>query len=225
MQVRLKTNLTSEEYARQQAWQEAMLDGCPLHPEGGCGIRRHGSYERKAPEGLQIARFYCRTGQTTFSLLPDFAAARLSATLAEVEQAVETAETAPSLSAAARELRPELDDERSALRWLRRRLVPVQTALTALVTSVPELFGTAARIGALRARLELRGPRVLVRLRAIGASFLGQLRAPLGFSYRPWATPGSWGRRNTSWGQTQEEGPGNGSVRPERPGSPRRTHR
>ncbi len=184
MQLRLETNLTSEEYANQQAWQGAMLNGCPLHPEGDCRVRRHGSYGRKGPVGVRIARFYCRTGQTTFSLLPDFAAAMLSGELAEVELAVDVAGTAPALVSAARDLRPELGDERSAVRWLRRRVQAVQSALTALVTSVPELFGTAARLGAVRERLGLQGSGVLARLRAVGESILQRLRAPLGFCRR-----------------------------------------
>lgn len=189
MQLRFRTNLTSEEYANQRAWQDAMLDGCPLHPEGGCTIRRHGSYGRKEPVGVRIARFYCRTGQTTFSLLPDFAAARLSAGLAEVERAVDVAEAAPTLVSAARDLRPELDDERSAVRWLRRRVQAVQSALTALVTSLPELFGTAACLGAVRERLGLQGWGVLARLRAVGESVLQRLLAPLGFCRRSRARP------------------------------------
>jgi hypothetical protein len=186
MQLRLRINLTSEEYASQQAWRDAMLDGCPLHPKKSCTIRRHGSYGRKEPAGARIARFYCRTGQTTFSLLPDFAAARLSAGLAEVERAVDVAEAAPTLVSAARDLRPELGDERSAVRWLRRRVQAVQSALTALVTSLPELFGTAARLGAVRERLGLQGSGsgVLSRLRAVGESILRRLLAPLGFCRR-----------------------------------------
>jgi len=186
MQVRFGTNLTSEQYIRQQAWQQATLERCPLHPEGGCGVRGHGSYGRKAPEGLRIARFYCRRGQTTISLLPDFAAARVSGTLVEVERAVEHAEGAPTQASAARDLRPELSDERSALRWLRRLVRAVHGALTALITSLPELFGTAPRIAALRERLGMKagGGCVLSRLRAMSEHLLPQLRAPLGL-FRP----------------------------------------
>jgi hypothetical protein len=184
MQMRLRTNLTSEDYANQQAWQGAMLDRCPLHPEGGCTVRRHGSYGRKQPEGVRVARFYCRQGQTTFSLLPDFAAARLSGTLAEVEHAVEIFEAAPTLASAARDLRPDLDDERSAIRWLRRRVHAVHSALTTLVTSVPKLFGTAARLFAVHERLGVQDAGLLARLRGVGESMLQQLLTPLGFRYR-----------------------------------------
>jgi hypothetical protein len=183
MQLRFAANLTSEEYIKQQAWREATLERCPLHPEGGCGVRCHGSYGRKDPEGLRIARFYCWRGQTTISLLPDFAAARVTGTLAEVERVVEHAEGAPTLAAAARDLRPELSDERSAYRWLRRLVRAVHSALTALVTSLPELFGTSPRIAALRERLGMKagGRCVLSRLRVLGERMLPQLRAPLGF--------------------------------------------
>jgi hypothetical protein len=182
MQLRFATNLTSEEYIRQRAWQEAMLECCPLHPQGGCGVRSHGSYGRKEPAGLRIPRFYCRRGQTTISLLPDFAAARMSGTLCGVERAVEHAELAPTLASAGRNLRSELSDERSAVRWLRRLVQAVHSALRALVTSLPELFGTAPRIVALRERLgKAAGRGVLTRLRALGERMLQRLRAPLGF--------------------------------------------
>jgi hypothetical protein len=181
MQLRFAAKVTSEEYIRQQGWREATLERCPLHPEGGCGVRCHGSYGRKDPEGLRIARFYCWRGQTTISLLPDFAAARVSGTLAEVERVVEHAEGARTLAAAARDLRPELSDERSAFRWLRRLVRAVHSALTALVTSLPELFGTLPRIAALRERLGAGDRCVLSRLRALGERMLPQLRAPLGF--------------------------------------------
>jgi hypothetical protein len=186
MQLRFAAKVTSEEYIRQQAWREAMLECCPLHPQGGCGVRSHGSYRRKQPDGLRIPRFYCRQGQTTISLLPDFAAARVSGTLADVERAVEQAEVARTLASAARDLRPELNDERSAVRWLRRLVRAVHSALTALVTSLPELFGTAPRIAAVRERLGTKatGRGVLTRLRALGERMLSQLRAPLGF-FRP----------------------------------------
>ncbi len=42
MQVRYETELTFDEYREQKAWEHASLDHCPLHPEGGCGITRHG---------------------------------------------------------------------------------------------------------------------------------------------------------------------------------------
>ena len=182
MQLRFATNLTSEDYISQEAWRNATLELCPLHGERGCGFRSHGSYERKSPGGFRVGRFYCRKGHMTFSLLPDFAAARLSGTLADVEQAVECAESASTLTSAAVTLRPELNDPRSAVRWLRRRLRAIEGSLMALVTSLPELFGTAPCLVAVRARLAVRGPNLLLRLRAQGARFLHCLQTPLGFS-------------------------------------------
>jgi hypothetical protein len=184
MQLRFATSLTSEQYISQEAWRNATLESCPLHGEQGCGLRVHSSYERKAPAGFRIARFYCRKGQTTFSLLPDFAAARLSGTLAEVEQAVEVAESSATLVGAARVLRPELIDERAAVRWLRRRVQAVQAALLALVTSLPLLFGATPRLAALRLRLGLVGGGLLIGLRSVGALMLHVLQTPLGLFRR-----------------------------------------
>lgn len=191
MQVRFSTNLTSEQYISQEAWRNATLEMCPLHGEQDCGLRVHSSYERKTPSGLRIGRYYCRKGQTTFSLLPDFVAARFSGTLAEVEQAIEVAESASTLTTAARTLRPELDDERSAVRWLRRRLDAVQTALRALVTLLPELFGTAPRLDAVRRCLGQQEGGLLIRLRAAGASMLHALPSPLGLFPRKRASTDS----------------------------------
>jgi hypothetical protein len=66
---------------RKQGWLSATLPRCPLHPQGGCGFARHGTYERVSPPGTRVARWYCPEGHCTFSLLPDCLAARLSGTL------------------------------------------------------------------------------------------------------------------------------------------------
>jgi len=183
MQLRFGTNLTSEQYVSQESWRNATLERCPLHGEKRCGFRAHGTYGRKGPSGVRIARFYCRKGRTTFSLLPDFAAARLSETLAEVEETVELVESASSLTAVALALRPELNDARSAVRWVRRRVQGVERALLAMVTLLPELFGIAPRLAAVRLRLGIESD-LLVRLRAVGASKLHALQIPLGFCQR-----------------------------------------
>ena len=83
MQLRFAIELTSTEYVSEQGWQKASLSHCPVHPEGGCGFCRHGTYRRVEPPGTQIARWDCPLGQQTFSLLPDCFAARLSGTLEE----------------------------------------------------------------------------------------------------------------------------------------------
>jgi hypothetical protein len=99
VQLRYACELTGEEYVSQGAWRKASLPRCPLHPKGGCGFARHGTYARVTPPGTQIARWYCPAGHRTFSLLPDCLAARLSGTLAEVEAVVRAVEQAPSLEA------------------------------------------------------------------------------------------------------------------------------
>jgi len=85
MQLRFSTNISVEQYIQQKAWKYAELDQCPLHPEGGCKLARHGTYSRKFPDGAKIARWYCSDGRTTFGLLPDCLSSRLPGTLIEVE--------------------------------------------------------------------------------------------------------------------------------------------
>ena len=77
MQLRYETGLTGEQYVTARAWREARLERCPKHPHGGCSLARHGTYERKTPQGVRVARWYCPESHTTFGLLPDCLAARL----------------------------------------------------------------------------------------------------------------------------------------------------
>lgn len=186
MQQRHKTALTSEEYVSQQGWLEASLDRCPLHPRGGCGLAQHGTYARVQPPGMQVARWYCRTGKTTISLLPDCLASRLCGSLDEVEEVVATVETktaqGTSLEAVAGQLRPDLMDLRSAVRWVRRRLHPVRMVLLALVTLLPGQLGEEPRV--LAVRKALGTTQALVRLREIGATHLGSLAPPIGLGPR-----------------------------------------
>jgi hypothetical protein len=131
---------------------------------------------------MQVARYYCRKGHQTFSLLPDCLASRLSSTLAEVEQVVVVAEEAPSLEQAAGELRPDIEMQ-GAVRWLRRRLVPVRVAVLAIVTLLPlTLWGTGVP-PLTQVRSALGGP-VLVRLREIAGAQLRSLPPPLGLGPR-----------------------------------------
>jgi hypothetical protein len=92
-------------YIRNREWRDARLSGCPLHPSGGCSFARHGSYVRVTPRGLRIARWYCPEGRRTFSLLPDFLAARLPGLLASIEDSITIASSAKSMEAAADALR------------------------------------------------------------------------------------------------------------------------
>ena len=137
MQIRYKTKLTFEEYRAQEGWKHARLDSCPIHSDGGCGISRHGYYERKFPELCLIARYYCALAHVTISRLPDFFASRLPGTLNEVEEAVNVAEGCSSLEEAAEILRPDILYPYN-VRWLRRRVMYVRVALAMIAGLFPD---------------------------------------------------------------------------------------
>ena len=182
MQLRFTTGLTSEDYVSRQAWREATLERCPLHPRGGSGLARHGTYERASPPGARIARWRCPPGHCTFSLLPDCLAARLPGTLAEVEQVVRAVEQAPSLESAADGLRPDIELP-GAVRWTRRRVRAVHRTLSALRGLYPQTFALVpATLSAFGEALGLEA--VLVTLRAMAAPYLHGLPAPLGLCPR-----------------------------------------
>jgi hypothetical protein len=181
VQLRFACELTGTEYVSQQAWEQASLARCPLHPKGGCGFARHGTYRRVTPPGTRVARWYCRRGHRTFSLLPDCLAARLSGTLSEVEAAVRALEQAPSQEAACEGLRPDIELP-GVLRWARRRVQAVQAALQTLKGLLPERFPCAPTLVAFAACLGVA--EVLLALRPIGEPFLQQLSSPLGFHPR-----------------------------------------
>jgi hypothetical protein len=182
VQLRFETQLTSTQYVTQQAWREATLSRCPLHPQGGCGVRRHASYRRVEPVGARVARYYCRRGRTTFRLLPDCLASRLSSSQDEVEQVVVAVEQAASQEAAAAALRPDITLT-AAVRWVRRRLVPVRMSVLALMNPDPGAAGLAATAG-VRAR-ELATSRALAALRGLAGPYLHHLGPPFGFGPRP----------------------------------------
>ena len=139
---------------------------------------------------MRVARWYCRTAQETFSLLPDCLAARHRGSLDEVEHAVLASESG-GVEAAAQALRVEQVELPGALRWLRRRRRGVHAALLALVTALPGLLGTAAEVRALRTVLGTE--RALVAVRGIGADLLHALPPPLGL--RPPGARGAEGER------------------------------
>lgn len=178
--------IADDRYVTDRAWERAVLDECPFHPAGGCGLVRHGSYPRVQPAGARVARFWCPTQRETISLLPAFLAARLRGTLEEIEAVIDVAECAWSVSAAADTARPAEADEAvtsiSAVRWLRRRVRPIAAALLAIVTLVPELAGCAPTLAAIRARLGVA--HVLLVLRQLACSYLGALAPPLGLRAR-----------------------------------------
>ncbi len=187
MQVLWKCPLTDERYVTQRAWESAVLDGCPFHPEGGCGLERLGSYERVEPPGARVPRWWCPKRRESISLLPSFLSARLRGTLAAVERVVATVEAAGGISAAVDAVHPP-DAEKplgfvGALRSMRRRVRAVRAALIAAVTLLPERF---ARVSpTLAAFREVLGEgAVLVRLRELTERHLGALPAPFGFRAR-----------------------------------------
>lgn len=159
------------------------MERCPLHPQG-CDLARHTPYSRVEPSGMRVARFYCRTGHTTFSLLPDCLASRLSSTLAKVEHVVIAAEASSSLEQAAAELRPEIETQ-GGVRWVRRRLGPVRVALLAIATLLPEQVGVVGipTLAGVAARLGSERPALVV-LRERASARLGSLPPPLGFGPR-----------------------------------------
>ena len=181
VQLRHACPLSGEAYVARSAWRDASLATCPRHPRVGCGLVRHGTYPRRTPTGMRIARYYCPTAHETFSLLPDCLASHLPGALATVEAVVATVEAARSVEAAADLLRPDITLP-SAVRWVRRRLTPVRGALLAVVTLLPDLFTGDARLAAVRRALAT--PSALVALRTHAAPDLAALPTPLGFHPR-----------------------------------------
>jgi hypothetical protein len=204
VQLRFDTGLAGEQYVTRELWRQARLERCPLHPRGGCGFTRHGTYQRKSPPGTYVARWYCRLGHQTFSLLPDHLAARFPGTLAEIERVVAAAERASSVQACADALRPDPVSLPSAMRWVRRRVARVHALLPIVVAILPQhLQGCAPTIQAFHERLVAATPAagsvtpavvdsapgsapssVLVRLRDLLSVHLAALAYPLGFRHR-----------------------------------------
>jgi hypothetical protein len=197
VQLRFATGLTSEEYVKQEGWRFATLKQCPLHPRGGCGFARHTAYLRARPAGALIARYYCPQGHTTFSLLPDCLAARLSSSLADVEAVCTAAATGGrSQEAIAEELRPDIQRQ-GALRWMRRRVRAVTAALVAVIGLRPDVFaGRQPTVEDFRKVLGVE--HVMVALRETAARHLAVLPPPLGFGPR---VP----RGNPAGGQRQQK--------------------
>jgi hypothetical protein len=182
-----KCSLTDEVYVAQRAWEGAILDRCPFHPDGGCGLEKLGSYARVEPQGVRVPRWWCPKQRDSISLLPSFLAARLRGTLAAVEQVVATVEAAGGVSAAVDAVCPPDAPEPvglvSALRSIRRRVRAVRAALTAIATLLPDRFaGVPLTLAGFRAALGVDA--VLVQLRELAARHLGSLPVPLGFRAR-----------------------------------------
>ena len=183
MQMRYATDVSAEEYVRQEAWKEARLHCCPLHPEGGCGFCKNGTYRRKSPKGSKVARWYCKMGHTTFGLLPDCLSSRLGGSLNEVEAVILKVEQSPSQEDAVEKLRIDITLP-GILRWVRRRVYLVRSALTILIELMPSLFSEChPSISSFRSTLFIAP--VLPHLRGHASAYLHLLPPPLGFGPRP----------------------------------------
>jgi transposase-like protein len=159
-------------------WRNAGLSRCPLHPHGGCSLCRHGSYKRLTTPGVRVARWYCPKSRRTFSLLPDFLAARFPGRLTTIEDAVIFAGSARSVEAAADFLRGLDISLPSAVRWLRRRIGAVRASIEAAAVIAPQ------EVSSLMAEATARrdSGSILLRLRAeFAAEALARIPAPLGF--------------------------------------------
>lgn len=180
VQVRQEMALTFASYVKGEGWKAARLSSCPTCAGA---VTSHGTYERKVPEPARVARFWCATCEMTISVLPDFYASRAPGLLAEVEEAVAVAESAPSFEQAAERVRSAEEENAvtltAAVRWLRRRVRAIHGVLATIVGLEPERFeGCAATVGSFRARLGTT--RVLETLRGICAPRLSAIAAPLG---------------------------------------------
>ena len=179
MQIRYPIALTVEEYIEQKAWEQAKLDHCPFHPDGGCSRTKHGTYPRKFPEYCLVVRYYCPEAGQTISLLPDFFASRFPGTLDEVEQVVNIAESSVSQEEAAFTLRPEISLP-AGLRWLRRRIKYVKEILTILTG----LLATECSPELSSYRDVHNTKNVLIGLRDIAGEYLQSLPPIVGFGPR-----------------------------------------
>ena len=177
----LRTQSSVEAYIAGSEWRAACLPACPLHPSGDCSFARHGSYARITPQGLRISRWYCPEGHQTFSLLPDFLAARLPGLLSGIEVAATEAKTAASMEAAADRLRGFEVTLPSALRWLRRRVRAVQAVFEAISQLMPSAALTFLS-GESAPRFDAGREDVLLGLRrSLAPQLLRELPVPLGF--------------------------------------------
>jgi hypothetical protein len=190
VQFRHACQLTAEEYRSQRFWELARLESCPLHPKGGCGFSRHGSYGRVEPPGTRIARFRCLLARVTFSLLPDCFASRVKGRLIDIEQIADQVErqdgTLEELAVRMRPVAqsdPDGDHVAGTLKWMRRRRRWVTAALTIALGLLPEkLAGRQPTLADFRAALGVE--QVLLALRELLAPHLAQLPPPLGFGPR-----------------------------------------
>lgn len=206
VQLRLTTCLTDENYVSEKGWLQAKLERCPMHPQGGCSIRKHTPYERKWPVGAKIARWYCPEAGMTFSLLPDFLAAGVSGSLAAIEAVVAEVEAGPSVEAVASRLRPDIQLP-GAVRWVYRRLRWFREAVRVGRGALPVLAGSELRLSAVAAALDVPAGEVLVCLRTQLSAQLHRLARPTGLCPRWWLRKIVRGEFNKRCGPPPRAGP------------------
>lgn len=186
VQLLAKGIVADEAYVSRRAWEYAILDACPFHPDGGCGVERLGSYPRIWPVGCRIARFWCPVAGASISLLPESLAAGVTGSLDAIEDAMDAIEAHGVAASVEAVLPSDADDAvglTSATRWLRRRARWVRSLLVAIVTLLTDRFaGVAPTLAAIRAALGAE--RALVALRPIAEAHLSTLARPFGFRAR-----------------------------------------
>jgi hypothetical protein len=183
LQLRFATDLSVDQYIKGKAWKDAKLNHCPLHPQGGCKFAGHGTYSRKFPDGVKVARWYCPSGHATFSMLPDCLSSRLPGTLIDVETVINQIESSPSQEAAANNIRLDISLP-GALRWMRRRLFLIRSTLILLIELLPSLpENCQPTLSSFRSVLGIEF--VLPQLRMLACPYLDILPPPLGFGPRP----------------------------------------
>ncbi len=138
---------------------------------------------RKVPRVALVARFLCPSTGTTIGMLPDFYASRMPGTLPDLEEAAARAEAAPSVAAAAEELRPGDIEEAvtlpTAMRWVRLRLAIVRATLATVRGLLPDRFERwEVTVRSFRQCLGVGS--LLVALREICECYLHRLPPPLG---------------------------------------------
>ncbi len=153
-----------------------------MHPEGGCGLSRHGTCERYTPYGpALIVRYYCREGRTTVSLLPDGIAARLTGTLADLAREVRTAEL-EGVEEAAQSGSPNPHIDRATrIARVKRRQELLYRSLGAIRGFLPDRFA-GCLLQLVPMEVAVGGPFVLLLLlRCWCADSLSVLPPPIGF--------------------------------------------
>ena len=181
MQIHDKTHLSIRAYIKQSGWQNARLKTCPINPGGDCRLHRHGTYARKYPDGMRVARYYCRSCRKTFSLLPTFMAAGCPGTLDDIEKVVLVYEECGTLNGSLQRVRAgHGNTARAQRRWLQRRIGAVHLLLATVKGLFPDLYSDVAPT---LASFRHKGPlaNTLVALRLQCEPWLQTLPRPVGF--------------------------------------------